>query len=481
MVRHLAFGLLAASLVLGCAPATGKQDAGVARLKSCTATSECGGLACDLARLQCVCTQDAMCKDSGNPFCNVFTGRCEASLPSGSCTADSCGAGHYCDQAVRTCKSTLGFCAQCTNDEQCGSGNYCVVHPDYPETPKFCAAGCGASDACAAGAVCKQTANGVKQCVPDGELCGGSARCVADSLAACNGDGSCSDIGQHCDGTLMRCVANDDGCAQDQVCDPRTLRCVLPCGIANPATGNTECRTRFGTDADAGMSTMDEFVCINHVCRPSTQCTSDDQCALNQFCAHNPTDGAGALGSCEPACTEDRECPLGQRCIVDTTSGRLGCQNACSSNADCPLTSICRNGQCATKDDQGRNYCQTKQVCDFRQSCDFVQASGGSVCVTKTDQCTRATPLCPSGTKAKGIGWYACGSCPVGSSVFACDSSYPRVEGCSTNSCLCTANRCLGTCLSTDDCPKGLDCKELLGDNVCSPVQDGQLCFQPPN
>jgi hypothetical protein len=479
MVRHLAVSLLSACLLLGCSATQGKSDAGPQRLKSCTSNSECGALSCDLARLQCVCTQDAMCSGD-TPYCNVFTGRCETALPAGSCTADSCGAGHYCDQSVRTCKATLGFCSPCSSSEQCGSNNYCVVHPDYPETAKFCAGACGTNDVCPSGQTCKQTAAGVKQCVPEGEVCGGSVRCNADSLDACGTDHSCAAAGQHCDGTLQRCVADVTGCAQDQVCDPRTLGCVQPCGVTNAATGDSECRARFGGGSDAGVTAAGDFVCINHVCRPTSQCSSDDQCALNQFCAHNPTAPAGSLGNCEPSCVADADCPLAQRCLTDPVSGRLGCSNACQSNHDCPLTAICLNGQCALHDMQGRNYCQTKQVCDFLQSCDYIQASGGSVCVTKGDQCTRANPLCPGTEKSKGIGWYACGACPLGSTQSGCSPSYPRVSGCSQNSCLCTANRCLAICQSTDDCPKGLDCTSLLGDNVCAPNQDGQLCFSPP-
>lgn len=465
MIRlfRTSFAFLLTALV-ACSTKPTSTDAGPRPLVACTSNAECAslGLECDLSLLKCVCTADSQCP-SASPFCNVFTGRCEASLPSGACTAGSCPAGQYCDEGVRTCEAILGFCTQCSNDEECGAGNYCIVHPDYPGTPAFCASACGVEGSCPGGQVCANTSAGVQQCVPMGTVCGARPMCTPDSLAACGASGACDDPSQVCDSTLGRCVAMSSGCAQDSVCDPRTLECAEPCGEGDGGAmeGDQECQTRF----------MDPtFVCLNNVCRPASQCATDAECPLNQFCAISPASPAGSLGDCELSCTMDSQCPLGQECLTDMNTGRQGCQTGCSVNSDCPLTSICANNACQNTDSMGNQHCQIKQVCQFRQQC------LNEICVTQADNCSSNANGCPSGTVNNLVAFYACSPCPNGS-VGSPAGSDPPALMCSSEELLCTMQRCLTTCGTDDDCPEGFNCEALPAGSFCAPVTDAQYCL----
>ncbi len=466
--------MLVGLLVTTCSQPKTSPDAGPQSLTPCTSDAECAaqGLTCDLARLQCVCTGDAMCPASA-PYCNVFTGRCVTTVP-GGCTEGSCPAGQYCDEAVRTCKPNLGFCGECSADIPCGSGNYCVRNPLFPtDSTTYCASGCGSGGSCPSGNSCENTVTlsgaTIKQCVPAERPCGSAASCVADSLAACNGVGGCSDPSQTCDMTLMRCVATHSMCNPGQACDPRTLQCVESCGLDldGSTTGDEECQTRF---QDAS------FVCINNVCRPSSQCTSDNDCPLDEFCALGPSSGSNVLGNCEPACTTNDQCPLGQLCQMNATTGRQGCQPGCVTNTDCPLTAVCQTGQCHTTDGMGHQHCQVKQVCNFRQSC------LNDICVNEPLNCSSNANGCTNGTTVESAVFYACDSCPSGTTATCwTPGSPPRGYTdppftCGTQNCACSFYSCLTSCATTDDCPKGFDCSILIDGMRCTPT-DAQCCL----
>jgi hypothetical protein len=240
---------------------------------------------------------------------------------------------------------------------------------------------------------------------------------------------------------------------------------VQPCGEGSDGgseSGDTECQMRFNDSS---------FVCINNVCRPASQCTSDEQCPLNAFCAMSPA--SGALGNCEPACMSNADCPIGQLCQTDPTSGRLGCQDGCQTNTDCPLTAICVAGQCATTNSMGDSFCQTKQVCNFSQQCT------NNVCTNEPLNCSSNANGCQNGTSNEVVGFYTCDSCPDGASAQCpppAGSSLPALT-CASNICLCYFQTCLTPCDTTDDCPKGFNCESLPDGNFCSPVTDGECCL----
>jgi hypothetical protein len=420
---------------------------------SCSSDAECASqnFVCDLQRRECVCTSDAMCKDATTPLCNVFTGHCVAKLP--GCTANSCAKGQFCDDATRTCRDERKYCESCGQDAECGVGNKCITHPEYPNSQPFCASACDATGACGAGQACKNTAAMVKQCVPQGSLCGGDQVCTPDAFVPCEADAQCAQYpGQRCDATLQRCVAQTNVCALGQSCDPRTQRCVAACD------SDTACQTRYG----AG------FICLQRACRPANECMSDSQCAKNQFCQIQAGDTSG-LGKCQPSCQQDSDCPLGRHCGMDAATGRTSCSSGCSSNTDCQLDEVCSAaGVCEA------GHCQVKAVCGFAESCI------NNVCVKQPDNCASCSSACPGNGSCLPVNFnQACDNttCPNGAKK-ACVSD--PGSPCSGLTCFCQINRCLAVCGSDADCPHGFTCTQLPGGAFCDPVDDGQYCLTPP-
>ncbi len=438
--RALAALVLGAVSLFGCTPTTGTPDAGTPQL-SCSSDAECShGLVCDKLRRVCVCTSDKICAaiDPTVPYCNAFTGQCVADIA--GCKSDAaCGAGKFCDIALRTCRSKVAYCDPCTQDAECGGPNdNCVHYPDFPTAPPFCATACGAGDACPDGQKCAQTEKG-KQCIPAAGLCNQTAACVPDSGQSCSSDTDCTQgTSQVCDSTLGRCVTSPAPCAQGEVCDATTHVCVGGC------TTNQECIDRF---ANAN------YQCQNAACVLAHPCHQDTDCQLTEYCQKAAGAAATDAGVCAPTCNADTDCPLGDLCATNSTTGHRGCVPGCHDNSGCPLNAICDGGQCAMTATDGTPHCQAKEVCSFKDEC--IDNS----CVLQPDQCKSCAAGCGAGGCATLLANYKCDNttCPTGvPKVYLADST------CSTGRAyVCEIQRCLYRCTTDTECPNGFYCTSV--------------------
>ncbi len=347
--RFLALALLGS--VLACkantpAPAAVLTD-------DCFSDPECkGGFKCDREQRRCVCTGDAACPGQ---FCNAFTGQCVASV--GGCTSDTgCGAGNYCDAALRTCKPVAAFCTSCSSDAQCGAGSRCAPHPDYPGAGTFCVPACtapsgGSVAGCANGLVCIASRSSGQLCFPATGACGQSNACVPDSLQPCpNGtDVECAGASQACDATLKECVLRKRTCPAGDACDPQSKLCVHACG------SDADCAQ---IEASAG------FQCRANACFRRALCNGDGDCNNTQICSVNP-DGSK---SCQKGCVTANDCPLGQGCTTNDPN-HPRCSTGCTQDADCPINTICASGSCTSTASSCAQTCQNTAACPIGATC----------------------------------------------------------------------------------------------------------------
>lgn len=367
MPRFLPLFALAASLA-GC-PRTGPlplpEDAGTIDYvgRACNVDAECGSLRCDKVRRQCICLSDESCT-SADPFapprfCNNYTGLCVTEIT--GCKGDTdCGQTEWCDASTRSCRPLKGFCEACTADRECGgAGDNCVL--DATLNRKFCGTACSTNTDCVRGATC-QDKGGVKQCWPDrtptGQVatCNNFAGCTPDSLRTCNTTADCGDATQRCDAAQGKCVALQQVCPFGTICDPRLKLCVAECV----------------QDTDCGSATLR---CVNRVCEPLSECTTDAECPSNKSCAIPP---GGTVGECKPSCSADTECPLGQLCV--TNGGRASCQAGCTTNSGCPLDQRCNTTSRSCEGPVIANNvrtCQGTSVCRSCELCNGVSNTCG--------------------------------------------------------------------------------------------------------
>ena len=450
MLRKCAFAALV--LALG-ACKSGVPQPPAALPGTCSGDSECGqNFRCDHEMRRCVCTSDAACPGQ---FCNAFTGLCVNAV--GGCTSNSaCGAGKYCNTAVRTCKTLTPFCQACKSDNECGAGSACAAHPDYPTAGSFCIAACDASGACANGLTCKKSSAGASLCYPAG-ACGVSNACIPDSLKLCAQDGDCGDPAQTCDLTLKACIARNATCPGGDACDPQSRLCVRTCG----------------SDGDCALiESGPGYQCRANACFRLALCAQDSDCSSGQICQAN----ADGSKSCRAGCVTNADCPLGSGCnAADPAHPR--CSAGCTQNTDCALNTICSGGACvSTTASCSTQTCQDSAVC----------AVGGS-CIHNCCVESNLPTTCGEG---------GCGSCPTASpwcTVKCASSCFPmNLAPCSSQSqcnglgfpadviCNTGVGQCqvwghLQPCSSSADCPmKGFEC--LPSANLgCSGT--GNFCF----
>lgn len=406
-----------ASVLLGCPPSGGgggggNVDAGPIDFvgRSCNVDAECGDLRCDKIRRQCICLSDESCRstDPAAPikYCNNYTGLCLEEIS--GCKSDSeCAATEFCDSSIRACRSVKSFCEACTRDGECGGAqDNCVAATDGS---KYCSKACATSSDCPRGAACQAAT-----CVPaqnpltpsEPASCANFKGCTPDSLRTCSANADCADLGdQRCDAARGKCVAIQQVCSFGTVCDPRNKICVSECAA----------------DQDCGDATLR---CVNKVCEPISECTTDSQCPVNKVCSIPP--GASA-GSCQPFCQTDSECPLGNICERQT-DGRYRCVAGCRTNSSCALDQRCN----------ASNQCE-----------------GPNVGATRTCQATAACANCELCNPTKYECYAAKGTFPY---CQPCQSSIPDCPG---GVCLQMSNGltyCAKSCVTGQECPNGFVC-----------------------
>ncbi len=354
--------LLVPVLVLGCprVPSEQENDAGTTADfvgRACNVDAECGALRCDKVRRQCICLSDLSCNPDNfgaQKFCNNYTGLCVTEISGCKGNLD-CAPGQFCDPSTRTCTALRTFCQSCTHDRECGGQrDDCLL--DETLNRRFCGTSCEADGDCPRGATCQAFDGGVNQCWPgttaNGQqaTCNNFQSCTPDSLQTCDSDEQCQEASQRCEPTLGKCVAAQKLCPFGTSCDPRTKLCLADCL----------------QDADCGD---DLLRCVNRICEPVSECTSDDDCLTGRSCAKAP---GATSGECKPSCSFDSECALGQICVAGAS--RASCQPGCSSNAGCPLDQRCNQttSQCEGPVVSGQRVCQATSACDTCEVCDPV-------------------------------------------------------------------------------------------------------------
>lgn len=441
-VSILVFGALA---LVGCPKTTGGSqdpDGGPADFvgRACNVDAECGDLRCDTIRRQCICLSDESCK-SGDPaapikYCNNYTGLCVEEI-AGCKSDESCDPTEYCDSSIRACRAKKSFCAPCGGDNECGGvDDNCVL--DENLQTKFCGKACAKDTDCPRGASC-QDKGGKLQCWPepnpltpmDKPSCESFTGCTPDSLRTCNSNADCAELGdQRCDTAQGRCVAIEQVCPFGTACDPRNKICVAECTA----------------DADCGDPALR---CVNRVCEPANDCTSDANCAANKVCS---IPAGQTMGECVPFCQTDANCPLGQVCKRGEDN-RYRCVLGCASNSNCPIDQRCST---ATQNCEGplvgnERTCQSTTACATCETCDSTQF----YCRAATDEFPHCLPCTAGG-----------GQCTGGACVLNDDG----------------LTYCAKYCGTGVECPQGFVCLTLSGgaNSACVP-SDRKCAGKCPN
>lgn len=404
--------------------------------RACNVDAECGDLRCDKIRRQCICLSDESCK-SPNPddpirYCNNYTGLCVEEIS--GCKSDTeCQPTEFCDSSIRACRSVRAFCEACTRDGECGGQNdNCATYPDG----RFCSKACVNNSDCPRGAGCQSGS-----CAPiqnpltptEAPSCKNFKGCTPDSLRTCSQNSDCADLGdQRCDPARGKCVAIQQVCSFGTVCDPRNKICVSECAA----------------DADCGDVSLR---CVNKVCEPISECTTDAQCPINKVCSVPPGQTAG---SCEAYCQTDSQCPLGNVCQRQT-DGRYRCVAGCRNNAGCPIDQRCRANQCEGPNVGAVRTCQATAACNNCELCnptnsECYAAKGtfpyckpcqnsipdcpGGVCVQMDDALTYCAKLCGTGQE-----------CPNGFVCLGFGGTLP--DGGINSACVPSDRQCANKCL----------------------------------
>lgn len=286
-MKTLAFGALAATMVLGCSARLSSTS------QSCFTDSDCGlGSSCDPFTKLCVKNQKP------NTVADAGVATDEGPV------AEVCPAGESCNDNDPCTHTDV-----CSNDGQCAGLPY-ACGDDFDCTIDACdgAGGCAytvTAGACLINGVCRLAAdhnpvNGCQSCLPsvslhtwtndDTQSCGGDecneagacsdGQCLAGSAVSCDDDVPCTmdtcDLEAGCVSAVDDAACNDgDACTTDS-CDAETgcQNDALTCEDDHACTTDT-CDTEAGcqfTANDAECDDKDD--CTTDVCDPGTGCVS---------------------------------------------------------------------------------------------------------------------------------------------------------------------------------------------------------------
>lgn len=265
--------------------------------------------------------------DRGERIDSLQHGTCSASSYVAPGTGSSCTLGfalasrrptslHYSAPDGRTASAPIPACSPaepgglCLSPEQACHAGSCVARCSPAHPSGHCERGMCVSGSCVA---CTSSAD-----CPDHTHCASDGLCYASP--SCSSDSDCRD-GTICgDDRICALACTVWSCATDQYC-ARDGRCYSP----------TRCETHFDCAADA-------FCVPDGFCALVQRCTSDDECAVGDYCRD---------GTCHPPsnCTSDRDCPTRHYCGWDGIC--YAADTSCASDHDCPSGAYCAwDGTC---------------------------------------------------------------------------------------------------------------------------------------
>ena len=374
---------------------------------------------------------------------NLFATRLTSVERSSASLAD----GDACDNGV-DCASFFcvdGVCCDTPCDGQCvacsaadkGQGADGVCGPIIPSSTPVSecaatpAATCGADGSCDGAGACRLHVQGT--------VCGTAPMCSGNTSQGgevCNGAGVCQTQGTTncapyvCDalsGSCPQSCASDAQCAQGSFCDSATSTCEAQGADGDACTRAPECTSGN---------------CVDGVCCASA---CDGICEACSAAAK----GGGNDGTCGPIVAgqdPDSECnPANPPCGQTGECNGAGACEVAAFGTECGTTSCSENtANPSACDGQGSCVEQAPQNC-----APFACDEGCKTSCATDDDCSQGNVCDTSG-----------GQCvPPGSSCVDEDTS--QTTGGEERECspyLCSENRCLEECVSSNQCVSGFVC-----------------------
>jgi hypothetical protein len=441
----------------------------------CSASAPCNGGCCSTAGLCTAGTSMGACGASG-ATCLDCTVEEQAGRAGKTCIAVAgggvcgCTDSTQCPATSAGCGATMTCAFTCDATRPCMSG-CCDGFGCRPGTDNFF---CGASGACAdcaaagAGHVCLPSrqcgCNTAADC-PVGLACDTSAHvcgpsCLDATHTACNGGGSCCDLGGHScvtGGTTTYCGLDGSACAN--------------CNLASTGVaciGGTTCGCNAVTDCPS-LTTCN---ISTHVCE--SVCGDASHTGCNGGCCGG--------GLCQPGTANSNCGPIGGACVpcsgITPTCQAGVCTGACggANQGNCPSGYCCQNGTCVAG--TSTSACGSASACS-----DCTTSPAGAVCAQDASgshcgcnsegdcapgySCDPANHVCT--TLCNAAGFQLChggccslaGTCVPGTAAVACGNSGDSCVSCAGNTTgTACVNSALGACgcHSQADCPIGMAC-----------------------
>lgn len=426
----------------GTAPCKGTCD-GV-NGKACVlpdATTVCTAAVCSGGRATTasVCNGSGACTTAATSACasNLCatdgSGKC-----SGSCTADSCMAGTYCD-STGTCAKTLDNGVNCSTNTQCTSGN-CV---DGVCCDGKCAGQCQS---------CKDTGSVGKCKTIKGD--------PVSPRAACGGTGKCK---AQCNGTdAMACAFPDSA----TVCTAATCSAgkVTTASVCN---GSGSCTTSTTNACSSNLCAADGVMCAG-------ACTATS-CGAGTYC--------GAGGACAPTIADGKPCSANNQCAKGNCVAGICCATTCGTCRTC-ATGTCTLLPVAT----GCMAAAGAGVCDSTGACNACTAGAActtginAACQTGAIECTTGAAVCKATNKSSATKCGAAASCTGG--------SFTDQGNCSNGACvpaaammcqsgMCSGAQCLACASAMSTAPTGINLSKAVpicgGTAITLTVMGGSL------
>jgi subtilisin-like proprotein convertase family protein len=404
------------------------------------------------------CNGTGSCVDAGTQSCCPYM--CGATSCLGSCSAHSqCCTDSYCSGASCVPKKANG--STCSAAAECSSGRcvdgYC------------CNTNCtGACEACNVAGALGTCTRHLANSDPEGEC---------STCGVCNGSGACvfvatgSDPLNQCTQQTMESCGTDGTCNGSGAC--RLWNSSTVC-VTQSCTTSTKQPTGYcnGTGACAPPATVNcsPYLCSGNDCR--TNCTGDEHCVTNYYCAS---------GVCVAKKTNGNTCGAANQCVSNFCVDGYCCENACTGTCwACNVAGFL--GQCRlhTVNTDPDNECTTCMVCSGSGTCTNV-ANGAD----PTNDCSEQAP-CGRDGQCNGSGvcrlWNAATVCAAqscsGTTLYKtdyCNGTGTCVDA-GTQACdpyVCGAGACRTNCGADGDCVVGYYCsastcvaKKALG-QVC--------------